>query len=245
MTIIIGTAGWTIPGKDAAAFGPGGSSLERYATRFKGVEINSSFHRPHRASTWARWAEAVPDDFQFAVKIPKTITHGARLAGCENLLDAFLAEVEVLGPKLGILLVQLPPSLAFDAEVAGAFFETLAARSRAAVACEPRHASWFEAEADALLQSWQVHRVAADPARAPNAGEPGGWRGIGYYRLHGSPQMYRSSYDESRLRAYAAAILKEVDRPVWCMFDNTASSAATANALDLQRMLSELPSRAL
>ncbi|HEY0627154.1 MAG TPA: DUF72 domain-containing protein [Allosphingosinicella sp.] len=236
MTIIIGTAGWTIPSKDARAFGQGDSALARYATRFRGVEINSSFHRPHRKETWQRWAETVPEDFQFAVKLPKTITHGAKLVDCEGLLETFLSESASLGPKFSVLLVQLPPSLAFDAATAEGFFKPLAERGIAAIACEPRHASWFAAEADALLESWKVHRVAADPARTPNAGEPGGWRGISYYRLHGSPVMYRSSYDDARLAEYAAAIRKQADRPVWCMFDNTASSAATANALTLDEM---------
>ena len=239
MEAIIGTAGWNIPARDAEHFPGEGTMLQRYAARFSGVEINSSFHRPHRIVTWQRWAESVPADFKFAAKIPKTITHLQKLVGCESLTAQFLSEVAGLGDKLAILLLQLPPKLAFDAALVEAFLGYLCPRLDARVVCEPRHPSWFEAVPDSLLDRFQVARVAADPACVPAAATPGGWRGLTYFRLHGSPGMYRSSYDDGRLPIYAAAI--ESDRgagvPVWCMFDNTASSAATGDALALAGQL--------
>ena len=138
-----------------------------------------------------------------------------------------------LGDRLEILLVQLPPSLAFEPAVADAFFGDLRRRWQRHVVCEPRHASWFEGEAGALLTEWRIAGVAADPARVPAAAEPGGWRGLTYFRLHGSPVPYRSSYDDGRLEAYAARIAAATG-PVWCIFDNTASSAATSDALKLK-----------
>lgn len=235
MSPVIGTAGWSIPGKDAARFGSGASALERYATRFDGAEINSSFHRPHRRATWERWAESVPARFRFAAKLPKTISHERKLVACEELVARFLDEVGGLGDKLAILLLQLPPKLAFDAEVAAPFLARLSAEAPARLVCEPRHPSWFEAGPDALLARLEIARVAADPAKVPAAASPGGWRGLGYWRLHGSPLIYRSSYDDARLDAYAAAVLEESrnGRPTWCMFDNTAASAATSDALGL------------
>jgi uncharacterized protein YecE (DUF72 family) len=240
MGAIIGTAGWSIPTDVAAAFPAGGSSLERYAARFAGAEINSSFHRRHRESTWQRWAESVPAEFRFSVKLPKTITHVRKLAGCEEEVAHFIEEVRPLGAKLAVLLVQLPPKLAFDAALAEPFFAALGRRTTALLACEPRHPTWFDDEADALLKALEVARVAADPAVVEAAGVPGGWSGIAYWRLHGSPRMYRSSYDEQRLDAYAAqmrAPLRE-GRQVWCIFDNTAGSAAAGNALALMEKLS-------
>jgi uncharacterized protein YecE (DUF72 family) len=154
----IGTAGWAIPRNSAAAFAGEGTTLERYAGRFAAAEINSSFHRPHRPDTYARWAAAVPASFRFAVKTPRAITHERRLIGAEATLDRFLAEIQPLGKKLGPLLVQLPPSLAFDRAVVEAFFATLRERHRGPVACEPRHATWFEPEADALLRGFAVAR---------------------------------------------------------------------------------------
>ena len=230
----IGTAGWSIARDVAERFPADGSGLERYAARFDAVEINSSFHRPHRASTWERWRDSVPDRFRFAVKVPKAITHEAKLAECSAAVARFMGEAGALGEKLAVLLVQLPPKLAFDADIARAFFADLAERSPATIACEPRHASWFEPEAEDLLQAWRVARVAADPARHPGAERPGGWRGLSYWRLHGSPVMYRSSYAD-RIADYAGELRAnlEAGREAWCVFDNTASSAATGDALAL------------
>ena len=234
---IIGTAGWSIPRTVADRFPAEGSALERYATVFQGAEINSSFHHPHRRSTWQRWADSVPADFKFAAKMPKTISHQRKLVGCADLIGAFLDEVAGLGEKLAILLLQLPPKQAFDAGLAESFLAELCPLLPARLVCEPRHPSWFEPEADVLLDRFQVARVAADPAVVPDATLPGGWRGLSYFRLHGSPRMYRSSYDDGRLDAYAELIGKDSDRQLWCMFDNTASSAATGDALGLMARL--------
>lgn len=239
MSLVIGTAGWSISGKEAGRFGPGASALERYATRFGGVEVNSSFHRPHRRATWARWADSVPAGFRFAVKVPKTISHERKLIDCGDLVSRFLDEVGGLGEKLAILLLQLPPKLAFDPLIAEPFLVRLAASSPARLVCEPRHRSWFEPEPEGLLDRLGIARVAADPAPVSAAARPGGWQGLRYWRLHGSPRMYRSSYDDGRLDLYASLLRKErsAGRPVWCMFDNTAGSAATGDALALVALL--------
>ena len=233
-SVRIGTAGWSIARDAADRFPAEGSGLERYAARFGAVEINSSFHRPHRASTWERWRDSVPDGFRFSVKVPKRITHELKLVGCEDVLATFFGEAGGLGDKLAVLLVQLPPKLGFEADVVGRFFEMLAAQSPAAIACEPRHASWFTDEVDHLLAGWRVARVAADPVRCEGADVPGGWRGLSYWRLHGSPVMYRSSYAD-RIDDYASALRAESEtgHDSWCVFDNTASSAATSDALSL------------
>jgi uncharacterized protein YecE (DUF72 family) len=238
MTAFIGTAGWSIPRAQAASFGTEGSALQRYASRFDAVEINSSFHRPHRPATWARWAESVPPHFRFSVKVRKTITHERKLMDCGDILTSFLDEVQPLGSKLAILLVQLPPKLAFDAGLAADFFGLLASLTSVRVVCEPRHPSWFEPPAEDLLRFHRIARVAADPAPVPTASLPGGWPGLRYWRLHGSPQVYRSAYGNSRLPAYADFITHEAEqgREVWCIFDNTASSAAASDALCLQRL---------
>ncbi len=235
MGAIIGTAGWAIARQSAPAFPGDGTALERYARVFGGVEVNSSFHRPHRASTWAKWAASVPEHFRFAVKIPKTITHAARLVDVDQLIAPFAAEVGQLGGKLALLLVQLPPKLVFEGAVAERFFETLRGAIDTGIVCEPRHASWFENDADSLLDRLRVGRVAADPAVADVATVPGGWRGLEYWRLHGSPVMYRSSYGDPALDTYATHLRTAVASGLepWCMFDNTTAMAATDNALSL------------
>jgi uncharacterized protein YecE (DUF72 family) len=237
---VVGTAGWSVPRGVAGCFPDAGSHLSRYAQVMRGVEINSSFYRPHRRTTWERWAATTPGEFRFAVKMPKTITHEARLAGTEALLDVFLEEVGGLGAKLAVLLVQLPPSAAFHEGVADAFFEALCIRHGGPVVCEPRHATWFSDEADALLATWHVGRVAADPSPHPRAATPGGWLGpagdgrgaLVYYRWHGSPRMYWSAYDEAWLETRASDVACwPAGTTRWCVFDNTAAGHALANAL--------------
>ena len=240
----IGCAGWSIPSRHGALFGDGDSHLARYATRFDIAEINSTFYRPHQARTFERWAASVPARFRFSAKLPKAITHDARLAGAGDALSAFFDSLAGLGPKLGGVLVQLPPSLAFDARVAGRFFAMLRRRSAARVACEPRHPSWFTPAADAVLLRHAIARVAADPARVPEAARPGGagaparWS---YWRWHGSPRIYYSRYDDDSLDALARALLRagSVRAPAWCVLDNTAHGHAMDDAARLQALVAK------
>jgi uncharacterized protein YecE (DUF72 family) len=235
----IGCAGWNIPKDHASSFPSAGSHLERYARRFSAVEINSSFYRPHRFDTYRRWADSVPDGFEFSVKLPKEITHRRRLVEMAPDLDAFLNQTAGLGEKIGPLLIQLPPSLGFEPDVVRAFFVALRTRFAGGIVCEPRHPNWFTEEADELLRSFQVGRVAADPPIAVQSAVPGGWNGIAYIRLHGSPRTYYSSYDDAAIDDVAHRLVRIAadGRRCWCIFDNTALGAATANALALQERL--------
>jgi len=235
----IGTAGWTIPARFRHFFPEPGSALERYAARFKAAEINSTFHRSHKPETYARWAAAVPDDFRFAAKLPRAITHDRRLLDSADLLDCFLEEVRILGHKLGPLLIQLPPSFAFDRVVAEAFLHLLRKRHEGVIVCEPRHPAWFDNGADRLLSDHGIARVAADPSRVPEAAFPGGAKDVVYYRLHGSPQMYRSAYEAPFLAALADRLKAGRAAQAWCIFDNTASGAALGDALALHDLLGE------
>ena len=235
-SVNIGTAGWSIPAQYAAAFPHCGTHLERYAQRLGAVEINSSFYRPHLPKTYQRWAGAVPADFRFAVKMPREITHTRRLVAAEQPLAQFLSEAGMLGAKLGPLLVQLPPSLVFEEATVIAFFRRLRGCFGGLVACEPRHATWFTDEVDALLSRFQVARAAADPACVRRGVAPGGWPGLVYYRLHGSPAVYHSAYGAD----YVADLGKRIARlagsaEVWCIFDNTARGEATNDVLCLQQ----------
>lgn len=228
----VGTAGWTIPSRYAWDFALEGTHLERYAKKLDAVEINSSFYRSHRRETYERWAATVPPQFRFAVKMPKAITHERGLVGAGALVAQFGAEIAGLGGKLGVVLVQLPPSLAHEAQPAEDFFIDLRRHVGCAVVVEPRHASWFTPEAEARLAALQVARVAADPPVVPGADRPGGWPGIVYYRLHGSPRIYYSDYDAEALASVAQKLGDAAAQgTAWCIFDNTAAFAALGNAL--------------
>jgi uncharacterized protein YecE (DUF72 family) len=234
----IGIAGWAIPREQRRFMTDEGSHLERYARRFAAVEINSSFYRPHRRTTYERWSDCVPNDFRFSVKVPKIITHELRLRRCRAPLSRFLDEVGGLREKLSVLLVQLPPSLEFAHRSFKNFFAQIRSGTRAHVVCEPRHASWFDPKVGSALERWHISRVAADPSPAVTGEKPGGNRDLIYFRLHGSPRMYYSKYDLARLSELSAQMKEHLaaERSVWCIFDNTAEFAAWDNALDLKSL---------
>ena len=144
--------------------------------------------------------------------------------------------------------MQLPPSFEFEARPVRAFFRLLGDSFRGAVVCEPRHPSWFTAPVDRELAALRVGRVAADPAKSPEAARPGGWLGaegdgrgaVLYHRWHGAPRMYWSRYELAWVRARADALRRwpaGADR--WCVFDNTAGGGAISNALELRALLDE------
>lgn len=232
--IRIGTAGWSIPRIWRDLFSLDGSQLERYATRLSCAEINTSFYRPHRPETYRRWADSVGPGFRFAAKLPKEITHQRRLVDVDQPLRAFAAQIAGLGNKLGAVLIQLPPSRAFDPDTLVPFLRAAAAVLPAQLVLEPRHASWFADTADSLLAAHRVARVAADPALVPEAAVPGGWAGFAYVRLHGSPHIYRSAYEAEAIAGHADLARRAAETAeTWVIYDNTTGGAATGNALVL------------
>lgn len=246
MAIFIGCAGWNLRKEFSKDFPSPGTHLERYSARLNSVEINSSFYRSHQARTYQRWGQSTPSDFRFAVKLPKQITHVSRLVNVDQQIDQFIAETSGLGEKLGQILVQLPPSLAFDLPVSERFFRGFRTRVGTPIVCEPRHLTWFEPEAEALLEESLVGRAAADPSIVPNAAVPGGCKRDCYFRWHGSPRIYYSAYDEHALGELAFQLLatSKIASNVWCIFDNTAEGAALRNALALGEMVTS-PTQAL
>jgi uncharacterized protein YecE (DUF72 family) len=238
--LILATAGWAVPKACASRIPGAGTHLQRYARQMRGVEINTSFYRDHSRATYERWAEQTPPGFLFSLKLPRLITHELRLRRSRRPLENFLAAAKGLGRRLGPLIVQLPPSLPFERRIAGSFFTALREQYRGQVVCEPRHVSWFNSAAEALLVKHRIARVAADPAVTPSAAQPGGWSGLAYYRWHGSPRMYWSVYDRQQIAGWAASVRSApLRKRVWCVFDNTAGGGALPNALQLRQQLGD------
>lgn len=222
---IIATAAWSIPKTVAQRFAQDGSGLTRYASVFNGVEVNSTFYRRHKTSTFTRWASSVPDGFRFAVKIPKEITHTRAMNDVAEVFDTFIEDIAPLGEKRGPLLCQLPASHAFDGNVIEPAFKMMRDADDGPIVIEPRHKSWASAEALNLLEKYAIDRVLADPApvwQAKDFEKP-----PRYVRLHGKPKTYYSSYADEEIRSFS----KLLARDSWCVFDNTASGAAIENAL--------------
>lgn len=203
------------------------------------TEINSSFYRSHRPVTYARSAASVPPTFRFAVKVPREISHRRRLVDTSEPLERFLMDVRALGDRLGPLLLQLPPNLAYDGEQASTFLKLLRIQFDGDVVVEPRHPTWFTDAVDGVLTQLWAGRVAADPSAVPRAAMPGGWPGITYHRLHGSPRMYYSAHEAGYLDAIAQSLRDTAPQTGerWCIFDNTADGAAAEDAFSLLRLL--------
>ena len=237
--VFIGTAGWSIPRQHAEQAPGEGAHLHRYAGQLPCAEINSSFYRPHMPGTYAKWAAAVPENFRFAVKVPRALTHEGALAPDSATLQRFLDETSALGEKRGPVLLQLPPKGALDLPRAMEFFTLFRTRYIGPAVLEPRHASWFTDEAEAFLKQFAIARVAADPLRVPQAMTTAGDPSIVYFRLHGSPRTYYSAYEDTYLQDLATTLRAAAARgaQAWCIFDNTASGAALGNALRLRDLV--------
>jgi uncharacterized protein YecE (DUF72 family) len=231
MRIRVGLAGWSNPPAKRLERVAGQTHLSYYAAHFSCVEVNSSFYRPHQSATYARWRDQTPAQFRFSVKMPRSITHEGHLKGCAAEVERFYKGIAALQPKLAVVLVQLPPSLAFDRRSAQAFFKAVPRPRGTKLVCEPRHSSWFTSAVDRVLRDAGVSRVAADPARYPGAQIPGGVSRFAYFRWHGSPHLYYSKYSEAQLAAFAAAVAGTKATETWCVFDNTARHAAWDDAL--------------
>jgi uncharacterized protein YecE (DUF72 family) len=235
----IGLAGWSEAvsrhgASFPAPFPAARSALAKYATAFDFVEINASFYSQFRADTYAKWADDVPDGFRFAVKMHRLLTHYTRLRNAA-LLDPFFDSVAGLGDKLAVVLVQLPPSLAFDSAVATAFFNALRTRYAGAVVCEPRHDSWTAPEALALLAA---HHIGLVQIEIPAPERERGHNGVPLYiRLHGAPRRYYSAYSDAQLDQLAEFLRLNPQRRRFVVFDNTASNAGVRNALHLRRLV--------
>lgn len=228
---VVATAAWAISKSVADHFPAHGTGLNRYANVLRGVEINSTFYRHHRLSTYARWAASVPDDFRFALKMPKAITHERRLNKIAPLFSSFLEEISPLGGKIGPLLCQLPASLSFDAQLGDTAFAEMRARYEGQIVIEVRHKSWAAPAAVDMLEQYGIDRVLADPA--PVWQKSDFTQAPFYIRLHGTPRIYYSSYCDDDIHGFATLLAAES----WCVFDNTASGAAVENALTMIKEL--------
>ncbi len=229
--IYAGTAAWNIPKIAAEHFPIEGSHLERYSLRLNAVEINSSFYKDHQAKSYKRWSQETPDNFRFSVKLNKRFTHECNLEIEEVDLMENLKAISELGEKWGVLLLQFPKSQDFNFDHMKIFYRTIRKVYTGPVVIEPRNMTWMSEASLSLIEQFNITKVIADPEKCP--GELKGE--IKYYRLHGSPEIYKSNYDDD----YLKQLYEELNRAttdVWCIFDNTTFGYATNNAVTIKDM---------
>lgn len=233
----VGTSGWSYPHWHGPFYPPeltAGGELAYLSARLASVEVNATFYRLPSAETVAHWCETVPEEFVFAVKASRYITHVKKLKEPERTLPAFLEAVAGFGDRLGPLLFQLPPRWRFNAGRLRDFLAALPQGLRTVF--EFRDETWFTAECFTLLRQVGAALCFSEIAgrRAPE--EP--TAEFVYYRLHGPGEAYAGSYDEASLAALAGGCraLAAQGLDVYCYFDNDQAGFAAQNALRLRAL---------
>jgi uncharacterized protein YecE (DUF72 family) len=234
----IGTSGWAYP-EWRNAFYPKGlpqkAELEHLAARVNSIELNGTFYSLRKPANYRSWAARTPADFVLSVKGPKMVTHTKRLHDVSApLADFFASGPLTLGPKLGPILWQLPPSLPFDSDRMATFLSQLPPVRHA---IEVRHPSYRDPVFYDQLRTRNVALVVADSAgKYPTIDEQ--TADFTYVRLHGADELYVSDYSPEALDTWAAKVRTwSTDRDVYVYFDNTMGGAAPHNAISLASRL--------
>lgn len=241
----IGTSGWTYDGW-RGPFYPGDLPKKKwlswYAEHFSTTEINGSFYRTPSLEAVKAWRDQTPEDFLFAWKASKFITHWKRLTEkCRNSLELMETRLKVLGPKLGPVLFQLPPQFKMNRERLAAFLKLLNKRRR--YAFEFRDPSWY---APAILDVLRDHGIAL--CFSDHRDAPAPWEVTAehvYIRGHGPTGQYRGRYPARTLERWAEDIArwKRKRLQVYCYFDNDQKTAAPKDAQRFIDLMRSLPRR--
>ena len=236
VSIRIGTSGWTYKHWQGIFYPvkwPKSRWLEYYSKHFDTVELNAAFYRLPNLTTFENWKARTPDDFLWSVKASKFITHTKRLRDPADPLDRLYGATAGLGERLGAILFQLPPNLAFDEKVFRGFCETLDPQVRHVL--EIRHPSWINDQVFGILNRFNVAFCTADTAgRYPFCEAL--TADFAYVRLHGSQKLYVSDYSEEELQTWAEKV-GTWKRDTFIYFDNAFEGYAVNNARRLKEIL--------
>jgi uncharacterized protein YecE (DUF72 family) len=236
--ILIGTSGWSYASWRGPFFPREvmvKHHLQFYATQFSTAELNGVFYRTPTIEAVRGWRDNTPDDFVFAWKASKFITHWKRLTDkSRNSLALLESRLRILGPKAGPVLLQLPPMFTANYDRLASFLRLLQARRR--YAFEFRHPSWYQPAVLRLLREHDISLCLSDHHDAPAP-----WQvtaSFVYVRGHGPGGRYKGHYSDRTLRSWARDIAKwkRGGRDVYVYFDNDQKSAAPADALRLMKL---------
>jgi len=235
----IGTSGWNYSGWRGSFYPDDLSStkwLAFYARRFRTTEVNYSFYQLPRVTTYEKWCAQTPDDFIFALKLSRSITHIKRLSGFEAMWNEFVTRARALGPHLGPILVQLPSSFHASSENMERVehFLDYASSARLRLAFEFRDKSCFAQKMLSILRKHGASLVISHSSRYPVPVLIATARFV-YFRFHGPREMFASSYSDAELRTWSKAMrsVLESGKDVYAYFNNDACGDAVPNALKL------------
>lgn len=237
--VFVGTSGWSYDAwrDDFYQDVPKRAWLEYCGERFTGLEINATFYRQQQESTLAKWRDAVPEDFVFAVKGNRYLTHSKLLSEVEEPLERERERTSVLGDRFGAALWQLPARFGKNLDRLEAFAATAGDVWPARHTVEFRDRSWFDEDVAGLLRDHGMAVCISDAADWPM------WEEVTsdfvYVRLHGHTRTYASRYSKGSLRGWVDRIesWKADGRDVHVYFDNDSEGHAPHDALRLMEML--------
>jgi uncharacterized protein YecE (DUF72 family) len=231
VTALIGTSGWHYrhwKGRFYAGDLRPSDWLRYYSERFQTVELNNAFYRLPTKDAFREWAAEVPDDFVIAVKASRYLTHVKRLKDPAEPVKRLITAVRGLGPKLGPVLLQLPPNLPADRRALADVLKHFPPEVRVAV--ETRHPTWHD---DGIRETLEQHGAAwvlVDPAdRVRPRWRTADW---GYVRFHGGNGHPTSCYSRSPLDTWAKRLAATwaANNDVYCYFNNDAYGCAPRDA---------------
>lgn len=235
----IGTSGWSYPNWKGAFYPKGLKQrdwLAFYAEHFIAVELNASFYRLPGENALTAWAERTPENFRFAVKAWRAITHYRRLRECEDLVKRFYERIALLGAKAEVVVFQLPPRFPADPECLGALLAILPESPR--VAFEFRDPSWHT---EAVYNLLRQRNVAFVPFVLAGEASPRlATADFVYVRLHGPETAYAGAYSDAALEDWADWLSQQLydGRDAYLFFDNTeVADDAIRNARTLNALL--------
>jgi len=244
MALYLGTSGWSYKdwGKRFYPLGlPAKAQLIYLARHFDSVEINASFYKLPLAKTFLNWHDVTPDNFRFAVKASRMITHLKRLSDVEDSWELFLERAGNLRDKLGVILLQFPPSFKRTPETLERLetFFSYALTPGRRLALELRHATWFEPEALEFFSRHQACIVQAESSRYPHTPPEFAPADFTYYRFHGPGRLYASQYSNEDLLYWAKLIRadQKAGKDVYAYFDNDVNGYALEDARRLRDYL--------
>jgi uncharacterized protein YecE (DUF72 family) len=240
VAVHIGTSGWSYAHWTGVLYPPDlrpEQRLDYYLPSFQSAELNASYYRWPADVAFEHWRRRLPAGFLLSVKAPRALTHAKRLYAPEQWLDRITRGIRRLGQRLGVLLVQLPPSAAVDHPRLAYFLRCLPTGLR--VAFEFRHASWHQASVFDLLEQHGAAYCVMSGAHLPCVIRA--TAAFAYVRLHGPDRqhLYAGSYSDDDLRWWAARIQEwqGMGRDVFVYFNNDGHGHAVRNALTLKQLL--------
>ena len=238
MQTYIATSGWYYREWKGAFYPadlPSSRWFKHYAQQFDTVELNAPFYRPPKLATVKNWKSNAPENFRYSVKVNRAITHEKRFQGTQELIREFYQIADVLGPKMGCFLFQLPPNFEFTAERLDLILSQLNPAHKNVL--EFRHASWWVPEVFAALQKYKIIFCSVSAPKLPDdlivtADDI-------YARFHGPKRWFYDPYSDETLTAWADKISASKAKAAWIYFNNTADGSAIANARTFEEKFSE------